>query len=967
MSGPGSNHFPFPYMPQAPSNIDPSVAAALYHQQQAHQQAGLSGTQSGLFPPPPPPASQPTPLSDSSLDSPDPSRGGSVANASGKRPARDSDAARKKTKLEHDGEYNEDGDMDAAGTSQKIKQTRGSRACTVCRRLKMKCVGAENGPPCKRCETGGHECIFEESNRGKRSTKKSEALQRSLNKMEKTLDIVLRSLGNPALQAVTEGGSRSPSPDHESPGLARDTANLMSPSPSALHTPETSMLPPIGTRSGGDLHSSGTPGFSARPPSTHPLAATLTGASSSSGSIGSRVRPPASPKLDSLPDNTLNPLGLLADTSLAHRREKEGLLTDEEHISGLIPAVTQPRTDGEPAAEGQKIGLANDRYFKPGPMNILPLRRLYIERQIQPEMLTFVTKDEVIELFKIFFEYMNPHCSMLDPNWHTPSLVCSRSPFLLTAICAVSSKFYAARPDLHQKLNKIAKKLAFSVPEQGYKSVEIVQAYLLLFLWGIGPVERFEQERTWTILGLAIRVGTDINLHRKIPYAEGDTPDAKATNLEIRNRERAWLLCYVLDRSFSAQMGKPHSVKEDFIIRTANKWWQHPHALPLDVGLAAYVDYQRTLSRALDFLYSGTSAPSGLQIDCDYLMVIKTFETQLTSWGEDWSFHSRMAVSHGVLDRIIEYRGLIAQFYYHYANVVINSFGLQNALERSPTDIAHFFGRCHSAAVSCARLVKEELAPKGYMRYSPDSHFVLFSYAVLTLLKLIRPEFRAFIQNEDSILTLVGEVADLFDEMAVNQYHTPALYSTFLRALVSSKAGQTRDGTPAPSGDHDVPTANGDGDAPMQEPPTSNGTHPPTDGAAPPPPAPHSDGGSAAMNPWNNLNAFNNYSGEIGPTQVQDLSTFPPTFASPPDPNEYPLFSMDNILGDGFWDSVLMPGYNNSFEGLSGGFVYGAGGSGFITPKRTSPVASGANSPLRGLNHQFTPSQFNTAFKSGTS
>lgn len=45
------------------------------------------------------------------------------------------------------------------------------RACTVCRRLKMKCVGAEQGPPCKRCQTGNHECIFEESNRGKRSTK----------------------------------------------------------------------------------------------------------------------------------------------------------------------------------------------------------------------------------------------------------------------------------------------------------------------------------------------------------------------------------------------------------------------------------------------------------------------------------------------------------------------------------------------------------------------------------------------------------------------------------------------------------------------------------------------------------------------------------------------------------------------------------------------------------------------------
>lgn len=35
----------------------------------------------------------------------------------------------------------------------------------------MKCVGAELGGPCKRCATGNHECIFEESNRGKRSSK----------------------------------------------------------------------------------------------------------------------------------------------------------------------------------------------------------------------------------------------------------------------------------------------------------------------------------------------------------------------------------------------------------------------------------------------------------------------------------------------------------------------------------------------------------------------------------------------------------------------------------------------------------------------------------------------------------------------------------------------------------------------------------------------------------------------------
>lgn len=35
-------------------------------------------------------------------------------------------------------------------------------------------------------------------------------------------------------------------------------------------------------------------------------------------------------------------------------------------------------------------------------MTILPLRRLFIERQAQPEMLTFVSTEEVKELFNMY-------------------------------------------------------------------------------------------------------------------------------------------------------------------------------------------------------------------------------------------------------------------------------------------------------------------------------------------------------------------------------------------------------------------------------------------------------------------------------------------------------------------------------------------------------------------------------------
>ena len=47
-------------------------------------------------------------------------------------------------------------------------------------------------------------------------------------------------------------------------------------------------------------------------------------------------------------------------------------------------------------------------------------------------------------------------------------------------------------------------------------------------------------------------------------------------------------------------------------------------------------DLQRILTRSLDLLYSGTTNSSGLQVDCDFLLVIKTMETQLLAWHHEW-------------------------------------------------------------------------------------------------------------------------------------------------------------------------------------------------------------------------------------------------------------------------------------------------------------------------------------------
>jgi hypothetical protein len=140
--------------------------------------------------------------------------------------------------------------------------------------------------PCHRCSM----LTFATS----QQVKKHEQLARSLKKMERQLDHVLRSIGGPS------GGPSEPLPSrHSSPSNEPSSATFISSSPS----------PSI------------------------PIQASR-----------------ASPKLHSLPDNALNPLGLLAEASLSNRK--------------FIRSESDPRKPG--AAPGERLGIANDGYFKPG-------------------------------------------------------------------------------------------------------------------------------------------------------------------------------------------------------------------------------------------------------------------------------------------------------------------------------------------------------------------------------------------------------------------------------------------------------------------------------------------------------------------------------------------------------------------------------------------------------------------------
>jgi hypothetical protein len=326
-------------------------------------------------------------------------------------------------------------------------------------------------------------------------------------------------------------------------------------------------------------------------------------------------------------------------------------------------------------------------------------------------------------------------------------------------------------------------------------------------------------------------------------------------------------------------------------------------------------ELQRVLSRCLGILGSANES-SMMQSDMDYLLVIRTMEEQLLDWRQEWMLSrgpppvrapTAYALTHRARpDAPNGYQRDMGIFYFHYALLVVNSFGLQNAIDRAPANVGHFFARTHTAASACAALVRDTLGAQGVLRYSPDSHFVFASYAVLSLLKvrppaapvrrarataltrvrqLLRPEFHASPEQEAKTLALVTDVAGLLEGVAAGPAHTPALYAAFLRALVADKLAPAPARSPSPDAPA-MPTPNGNGNG-------IAGARTPEPAYAHAPPALAYAGFAGA--------------GEMGALAPADTSTFPPVLAAP-DPGADELLNPATLFAAGFWDSVLVPG-----------------------------------------------------------
>ncbi|KAH9481451.1 Transcriptional activator of proteases prtT [Psilocybe cubensis] len=464
----------------------------------------------------------------------------------------------------------------------------------------------------------------------------------------------------------------------------------------------------------------------------------------------------------------------------------------------------------EPEDEDRGSGIANANFFKSTLAPQALGRRLEVAQHQAPSILTrgIITPLEAEKLFKIYFDNMNLSVSLLDPVLYTAQRTFYRSPFLFTVICAVASRFYFERPDLYAKCMHYAQWAAGTALIGGNKNVEMCSAYILLSLYPV-PAKKWEDQRSWLYLGLAIRVATDINLH--VPTSAKPLNENHAR--EMLNRTRVWLNCFNLDRSTGSQYGKPPIISSsDYIANNSPKWWNSsPHNMPnFDIHISAYNAELRVMSSFIAKVYSDPLHPTNLNKNIDFEKIAIETDDELQVLRDQWF---SVLETTDMNDPHNRFRTGLLRLAYSYARLIALSYGFQHAFGK--TDRVNenpFLERCLRAAFDVVDALVSDICRPGqlhFVKHGPEAQSVFVTFASAFLVKLLQPRFTTYLTPETraKIRSQVQKVADLLGspEVAIDERHGPKLYSRFLEKLLAKPMASLDPMSPGSTASSTVP------------------------------------------------------------------------------------------------------------------------------------------------------------------
>ncbi|KAH6918647.1 hypothetical protein BKA70DRAFT_1366816 [Coprinopsis sp. MPI-PUGE-AT-0042] len=385
--------------------------------------------------------------------------------------------------------------------------------------------------------------------------------------------------------------------------------------------------------------------------------------------------------------------------------------------------------------------------------------------------------------------FRQPYFSILDERMHTPARLLWHAPFLFTVVCAISSRHLSRRPELYMLAMDFARDAASRAFFDGGRSVEICQAYLLMAVYPT-PKKKWLEDRSWLLMGVAISMAKDLGLDQPPP---GDCSES-----EKANRIRTWLNCYCVDESHSIQYGKLPTIRyDDFLARSLIAWYNSsPCNTPYDVHLCGYVEILSVMAGWRSTVSKSPEMPAEAVID----MAISTYGT-LERLIEKWRYAYEREYQRTDLP-ICRYRGNTTRLITAYLQLVVLASGFQASLEQGTLANSQILSLSIQRAHSVIRILVEDLAPTGYLRYAMDANFLYTAFAASFLVNLLRPRLSWLLgpMQRQEIFAATSRLIEVLGSplVALDAKHTPALYARFLSSSLG-RCSLTSYGSSSPS------------------------------------------------------------------------------------------------------------------------------------------------------------------------
>ncbi|EME79188.1 uncharacterized protein MYCFIDRAFT_167080 [Pseudocercospora fijiensis CIRAD86] len=356
------------------------------------------------------------------------------------------------------------------------------------------------------------------------------------------------------------------------------------------------------------------------------------------------------------------------------------------------------------------------------------------------------------------------------------------SPLLLAAICAVGA-LHLATPDFekcYQEFVTIAAAQTFS----RRNNVDDIRGLLVGAFWLSGI--------SWTCIGAAVRISTEIQLHRSI---------FKALQGERSHylRARLYYLVFICDHHFSIAYGRPPMTRQDDTIRAALQFLETEHAVEDDARLMSQVQFWSVGSE----IYQTFGIDVDRPLDASSIDPIRRFSISLDRIRADWTqrFHHNRYVGN--------YPRKGVGLHYHFAKLYLYSMafrGIGKPGFKAPDvalDIDELANSAVLSATAILRAVVNDTEIQDHLNGLPTYFDVMIAFAVVFVLKVSTKYASSVRVDTSEVRTLVSNLVVVLKNVTAEMHPRHLLVSVARGAeTLLERASQQDTRGPVPANAH---------------------------------------------------------------------------------------------------------------------------------------------------------------------